>query len=169
MSRSLADVFAPVPFPPTLALMLAGSLVAGCDSPVAPGSEPCPQTYEFGNYGCARFVVHLTYPPQPWPDSRRFDLRVHTSGSGDEVLFQESRPSEGPNLITVTRWLPPPEGAGDTLSVWIRAAILEDPRPIVVGVPLPVFASDSTFHLARFSPVGSVPAVDTIRLTLEKR
>ena len=153
--------------PAVVSLSLVLSL-AGCDSPFALELGECPQTYEFGSYGCARLVVFLEFPSQPWPDSRRFDLRVQSAQPDDEVLFLESKPTAGANLITVSRRFHPLRGTGDTISVWVRAAILEDPRPILVGVPLPVFASDSLFHIAQFSGVGTVPRVDTLYLTLRR-
>ena len=110
-------------------------------------------------------LAFLGFPPGSLPDSRRYDLRVRSAQPKGEVLFLETHLTAGANLITVIRRLPPPEGAGDTLSVWVKAAILEEPRPIVVGVPLPVFASDSLYRLARSSGVGSVPIVDTLFLT----
>ncbi len=152
-----------------LALLLGPMVFASCDdSPVAPELEACPQTGEFGNYGCARVVAVLTFPPKPWPDRVRMDLRVRPVGSGEDVFFQDPNPGEGVNPITIIRRLPPLKGGGDSLSVWVRAAILEDPRPIVVGVPLPVFAADSVIHLASFSGVGTVPAVDTVYLALKR-
>ena len=36
----------------------------------------CQQTYEFGNYGCARLVALVEGPPAPWPASYRFDVRA---------------------------------------------------------------------------------------------
>jgi hypothetical protein len=53
--------------------------------------------------------------------------------------------------------------------VWISAKLLDNPQPAQVGVPLPVFASDSTLHVVRFAPVGARPAMDTVWLTLQRR
>jgi hypothetical protein len=87
------------------------------------------------------------------------------AGTGADVTRTElSRPGTVP--ITIIRWFPPARGSGDTASVWVSAKMLEDPRPIQVGVPLPVFASDSALHVVRFANVGERPSVDTVILTL---
>lgn len=151
-----------------LALVAMGFL-GSCDSPTALESKACPQTREFGNFGCARFLAVLQFPPEPWPSRVRYDLRVHSVEQHLGVHWLDPYPTEGANLITVVRRLPPPQGSGDTASVWVRAAIFEDPRPIVTGVPLPVFASDSLLRVARFTPVGSISPIDTLHLTLRRR
>lgn len=133
--------------------------------------EACPQTYEFGNHGCARLVVMVEPPPQPWPTSGyRWDVRAVPArdNSGADVAFS-LRPGPGEIPLGLIRWHSPAPGTGDTASVWVSARMLEDPRPIQVGVPLPVFAADSVLHVARFAPVGSRPPVDTVRLTLKPR
>ena len=142
-------------------------LAAACNI-VDPDPDPnvCQQTYEFGNYGCTRFVIIAEGPPQPWPATYRWDFRAtpadsaNASGNG----FAD-HPLGGPATIHLVRYVPV---ATDTTSYWVRARILEVPSPIQVGVPLRVFAADSVLRVARFAGVGQRPRVDTVRLTLRK-
>ena len=133
---------------------------------------PCPQTYEFANYGCARLVVHLTPPAGDLPPLYRVDVRARWL---DSARTTAALPENGgtnppflPTRLTITLWGPGLVRSDDTASVWVIGRILEDVRPIQVGVPLPVFAADSVLHKARFAGVGAVPPVDTIRLTLTR-
>jgi hypothetical protein len=127
----------------------------------------CPQTYEFGNYGCARVLAVVQAPPQPWPANYRYDVRVTPARpqSGFEIAFANP-PAFGPAALTAIRWVPPVPRGTDTVSVWVVARMLDDVRPIVLGRPLPVFAADSTLRLARFVAVGAVAAIDTVALEL---
>lgn len=147
-------------------------LAAGCgETPTDQAdSGTCPQTYEFGNYGCARIVVMVEGPPQPWPAFYRWDVRAVPAreGSGGDVAFSP-RPDTGMVPLQVTRWHSPGPGSEDTASVWVAARLLEDPRPIQSGVPLPTFAADSVLHVARFARVGERPPTDTVWLTLQRR
>jgi len=149
------------------AMMLAGGcrLFTGSEDP-----EACQQTYEFGNSGCARLVLIVEPPPQPWPSFYRWDARATPAreGTGADV-GHAARPGPGMVPIQLTRWHHVTPGSGDTASVWVSARLLEDPRPIQPGVPLPTYAADSVLHVVRFAPVGSRPPVDTVRLTLEVR
>lgn len=130
----------------------------------------CPQTREFGNHGCARMVVVVQAPPQPWPDRYIWDVRALPArqGTGADVALAP-RPDSGVVPLGLIRWHRPEAGSEDTASVWVSARILDAARPIQAGVPLPVFAADSVLHVARFAPVGGRPPVDTVRLTLRRR
>jgi hypothetical protein len=150
---------------PQIAVVLTVALAACNSFTGSDARSACPQTYEFGNYGCARLVAILDGPPQPWPASTRWSTRVH---SADPALWLEAfglDPADGRVPFELTLWTALPHGR-DTASVWVVAKLLEDPRPIVVGVPLPIFAADSALHLAQFAAVGEQPRADTIRLTL---
>jgi hypothetical protein len=153
-------------------LIPAAMLGAACDPATALEEDDgtCQQTYEFGNYGCARIVVMVQGPAQPWPASYRWDVRAVPTrdGSGADVAFSV-HPDTGAVLLQLIRWSLPAPGSGDTASVWVAARLLDDPRPIQPGVPLPVFAADSVLHVARFAPVGWRPPVDTVWLTLQRR
>lgn len=156
--------------PPARALLLAAALIApvGCgisDPEVEPSA--CPQTGEFGNYGCANLVLMVEPPERPWPDRIRWDVRAVPAreGTGADITGP-SEPGPGPVTVRVTRWFPPSPAPADTASFWVVGRLLEDPRPVVIGVPLPVFATDRVLHVVRFAPVGSVAPTDTIHLHL---
>lgn len=150
----------------------AAVLAAGCKATVitddARATPECYQTREFGNYGCARLVVVVDAPPQPWPAAYRWDTRAVPAREGtgaDQSLVPN--PAPGTVSLRLVRYHPPAPGSEDTASVWVSARMLEDTR--AVGTPLPVFAVDSVLHVARFAPVGSIAPEDTIHLTLQKR
>ena len=128
-------------------------------------SEACAQTREFGNYGCARLVVMVQGPPQPWPAGRRWDVRAVAAreGTGTDLSLAPS-PDSGAVPLGLIRWHPPAPGSEDSASVWVSARMLED-QP---GVPLTVFAADSVLHVARFAAVGARAPLDTVRLTLRR-
>lgn len=152
-------------------LLCVALWASGCEwapTNLVTDSDVCPQTAEFGNYGCARLVVIVQGPP-PWPALRRMDVRAvpareHTGAD----LALAPRPDTGAVPLGLIRWHPPAAGSEDTTSVWVSARILDDPQRGPAGVPLTVFAVDSVLHVARFAPVGSRPPTDTVRLTLRR-
>ena len=150
------------------AVLVAAACRATTASERARG-DACPQTYEFGNYGCARVVALIDGPPRPWPDPYRFEARLtpaRPSPAGSATSPTSTFASTVP--LQYTLWSPLAPAGTDTLSVWVVARMLEDPQPAVVGVPLPLFAADSVLRVLRFAPVGSVPPTDSARLTLRR-
>lgn len=155
----------------SLSLVAVVALVSACRMATSSDDQDstlCPQTFEFGNYGCARVTVLVEGPPKPWPEFYRFDIRA--AAARKDAGFDSSGPAASPNIgsvrLQLTRWSPGPAGTGDTVTVWIVARMLDDVRPIVVGVPLPTFAADSISHVLTFASVGSSPKADTVRLIL---
>jgi hypothetical protein len=148
-------------------LLCAMLWAAGCErsSPTELAeSEACPQTREFGNYGCASLVVIVQGPSQPWPTRRYWDVRAVAARQGTGTdLSLAPRPDSGVVPLGLIRWHPPAPGSEDTASVWVSAHLLEDN-----GASLTMFAADSVLHVARFAAVGSPPPVDTVRLTLRR-
>jgi hypothetical protein len=143
--------------------------VASCHSIGDPSSAACEQTYEFGNYGCARVLVTLSPPSKPWP-LYRVDVRLRAAEmSMDATLAVADDPPLGEVPVTIVRWSRPPAGAADTMSVWVIGKMLEIPSPIPVGVPLPTFAADSVLRVLHFAPVGAVPATDSLVLVLRTK
>ncbi len=146
-------------------------MVGGCRTPTGGDGYPpgaCHQTYEFGNYGCARIVVTLVQPPTPWPARYRINLRIER---GDPMFtgystVEPDLPWE-PALIEWTRWDLPPASGDDTLTVRIVARMLDDPWPPATG-PLAVFAADSVLRVLHVAPVGAVPVTDSVALTLRR-
>lgn len=154
------------------AVLCGAVIVAGACSLLTGSDEDptvCRQTYEFGNYGCARLVVIVNPPPQPWPVGYRWDVRAVPAreGTGTDQAVSSRADTGGVELRLIRRMQPDP-GSQDTASVWVRGQMLHDTRPWPVGVPLPVVAADSVLHAARFAPVGARPPVDTVRLTLRR-
>ena len=137
-------------------------------------AEPgvCPQTYEFGNYGCAVVAATLDEPSRPWPSLYRVDLTARPAREGSGVGPTGSPQSPlnaaplGPMSVRVTAWSRPMPLGTDTLSMWIVARMFDMSPPIVSGATLPTFAVDSVLRLVRFVPVGERYLADTVRLTL---
>jgi hypothetical protein len=146
-------------------LLCAGLWAAACErapTELATGGDACPPTREFGNYGCARLVVMVQAPPQPWPAPYRWIVRaVPARERTGADLALAPRPDTGAVSLELIRWQPPAAGSEDTTSVWVSAQLLDD-RP---GAPLTVFAADSALHVARFAAVGARPPTDTVWLT----
>jgi hypothetical protein len=153
-----------------LAVLASTVSLAGCNSPTHTVDEDaCPVPSGQGYYGCARIVLIVGPPPQPWPERYRWSIRATPAreGTGADVALAD-QPKPGTVPITIMRWLPPARGTGDTASVWVSAKMLEDPRSFPTGVPLPVFAADSALRVVRFAAVGTVPQTDTVQLTLRR-
>jgi hypothetical protein len=142
-------------------------LAAGCGSATdAADRGECPQTYEFGNYGCARVLAVVEAPPQ-LPARYRYDVRaVPARGPSRDPLNVAPAAAPGEVPLQIILWTPLP-GPGDTLSVWVVARLLDDTGP-ASGAPLTTFAADSVLRVLRFAPVGTVPKTDTVRLTLRR-
>jgi hypothetical protein len=154
----------------SVSITLLGLCIAtGCGSGTDIDPDVCPQTREFGNYGCARIVVFVQTPPDSIPFNSRLDVRARPAqpSTGAESAFAPI-PRGGENHLEIIRYTPPALGTEDTLSYWISSRILEIPQPIPVGTPLPVFAEDSVLRVISFARVGSRPRSDTVRLVLRR-
>jgi len=157
-------------------IVLLMALGAGCrdatPTDIVAEHGVCPQTYEFGNYGCAVVVANLDEPARPWPPLYRVDLSARpareNSGVGPTGSPQSplNAASLGPMSVRVTAWSRPMPVGIDTLSMWVVARMLDMSPPIVGGSTLPTFAADSVLRLLRFVPAGERYQADTIRLTL---
>jgi hypothetical protein len=143
---------------------------AACDRLLYPSDDRvCQQTYEFGNYGCVVIVAMVEAPAEKPAGGIIWDVR---SRAADPAAFLEvftPDPGPGANRMKIIRYKAPVAGAGDSLSLWISARMLNDPRPVQVGVPLTVFAADSVMRVVRFRGVGQRAEVDTVRLVLVRR
>lgn len=142
------------------------------DSISVPVQDPavCPQTYEFGNYGCARVVAVVEPASLPWPANYRWLTRMKPAraGTGAEASYPFENAPPATYKLELIRWFNSGGGV-DTASVWVSSYQFDDPRPVQIGVPLSVFAADSVLHLVKFAAVGQRPQVDTVHLVMKKR
>jgi hypothetical protein len=157
-----------VSLPGRLSIPLVTSVfLAGCGEVTKPQSDAslCPQTAEFGNFGCADVVISFAPPPQPWPPSFLWFVRAAPARAGTGASDNEA-PNATPGSVGVrlTRWSLPAQGSGDTASFWISAKMLSIPQLGSSGVAS-VFAADSVLRVLRFVPVGSRAWVESVVLT----
>jgi hypothetical protein len=146
-------------------------MIIACDSPATPEElKPCPQTFEFGNYGCARVVVMVEGSLESWPELRVWDVRVIPRRANTAASTNWSfAPGPGAHLITLKRWYYRDEDQlVDTLSVTIKAELHSARRHGDAVQAVELFAADSAHHVMRFVPVGSTPPVDTVRLHVQR-
>lgn len=144
-----------------LVLVALLATLGSCHDPVGP--DICPQTSEFGNYGCASVVVVVPPPSGSLPNSRRLTIIVRPLRETGSLAIIPQSPF-GAIPVHLTRWLP---DAGDTVSAWVVAKALDQSNP-VIGEPLPVIAADSVVHLLRFAAVNELRMVDTVPLVLQR-
>lgn len=154
-----------------LFVLAAALIAAGCG---LENAVPLPDTYctltGLPNYGCTRVVTLVDGPdPLTWPAGARIDIRAYparpNSGQGTSV-------SRSPWLVSaqieITASQSPVMPAGDTLSMWVIARIIDDPRPILPGVELNLYAVDSAKRVVTFVKQGELRHVDTVRLSMKK-
>lgn len=140
------------------------ALLGACESPTTPDplSEPCMQTYEFGNLGCARFVLVLPPEVQDVPTTLYWEAKWVSEG---ENQFTQMRFRGDPRsrILEIKRWHSRADGP---LEIRIESVVYDaDSAPEPPGGHFPVLAGDSASYPVSFTPVGSVPPADTIQLT----
>ena len=151
-------------------LLIASALLTGCTGLTDSDRDRCPQTGEFGNYGCTVLVGRISgvdgTPVNPL--SRRYSiLMVRVSAlqsytiDGSTVIVQDT----GQYRVTLTRWSPPPSSGPDTVSVRLTAVWL-DAAPSTIDAPTPILGADTVFTTLRMAPVGARFRVDTINFRL---
>lgn len=147
-----------------LALALALGLAA-CGLFTGPDADDdaCPQTYEFGNYGCARLVVIPGALPADAPTRTRWKISTDGPPGLEGLAFGTIVPDTIPLRLTM---MAPLRTGADTAAVTVIAEVRDDSGPIVLNVPLPLVAIDSARLTVRFAQVGARPDVDTVRLDL---
>ncbi|MBT8395932.1 MAG: hypothetical protein HKO65_14630 [Gemmatimonadetes bacterium] len=150
-------------------LVLSAFVLSGCGSSTGPDADSdnvCRPAGDPAFYACARLGVSLDVIPEPWPSLYRWSIRTIAANPrlNDETHFRD--PDGNEVRLDLPLWVPLDHLPGDTASVWVVVKLLDDPRPIVTGVPLPVFAEDSVLHVARFVGAGERLLVDTLFLSL---
>ena len=152
---------------------IAGStLVSSCRAPTDNEAKawegPCPQTYEFGNYGCARFVILADFGVSEWPGtSRGFFGAILDGGSVGSSAMQLPPAGEHVVRLIVTDFAGYSRSpAAD--SIWLRGTVIDHAGPIVIGGGPQVLARDSVRRAMRWTAVGTRPVVDTVRLTFRR-
>lgn len=143
-------------------LLLGLSSCVGLTDPDEDDST-CPQTYEFGNHGCAKLVVLPGILPPQSPSPYVWKVSAQGESAATFEAGRDSWPEEVRLHLTLMSPLP---GDADVDSVTVVAEILDDSGPRDVGVPLLLVAVDSVRLSVRFAPVGGRPTVDTVRLGL---
>ncbi len=154
--------------------LLAVALVlgAGCSSPTDQGQDgwdsPCPQTYEFGNYGCARVVAIAEFAAGDWPSSTLAVVAASVeswvaSGAG----FVGPLVGDSVVHLRLIRYLP--ARTADSTAGWVYGDAFEQAANSSLGVTLrPPLARDSAAFTARWAEVGEVAPVDTVRIVLRR-
>lgn len=128
-----------------------------CAGPTAADEAACPQTYEFGNYGCADLHGQVL-------DSLDQAVAgvVVGAGNGGFNTMGTTTDLDGRFRLRLTLFFPI---VGDTASVLVRAA---DPRTVPLGGQVPR-VRDSVVAVARVAPLGKVPVPTQVRLKLQLR
>jgi hypothetical protein len=143
-----------------IAQCAAAAMLAACSDGSGPGFGTCPQTYEFGNFGCAKVEgvvrdvtgnpiagarVSLT-PAEDTPNT--FDSPMdNTDASGAYSL-------EIHDYGTAGRDGPPPEPVAMNLRAFLTTG--EDPPPMSDLIPVSL----------EFAPVGELPEVLEVDITI---
>ncbi len=110
----------------------------------------CPQTYEFGNYGCARVVALMDGSALSLPTRYRVSVAirpVRTTSGWEGVVASDS--SLGAIPVTATLQLRPLQPSGDTVTTWVTASLTD-------------------WSVPNMSPVIAVAPVDTVRLRVRR-
>ena len=141
-----------IPLPPSpwrRTLTLALPLLLGCGRGLTDSrdSRICPQTHEFGNYGCAAVEGGiLGARSQPLAG-----ISVGPGVSADGGQFNTPyvmTDSNGRFQLRLTRYA---RGTSESASVWIRAIVIPAPAERVATIV------DSALVRLRVAPVGQVP------------
>jgi hypothetical protein len=148
---------------------LVGSCRDGTGPDGDPWDRPCPQTSEFGNFGCVRVVVMTSRDPAAWEGSlfSTADLLAELPHYGSaqgaaadsgEVTFR----------LQMTLWFAPEPAFGDSVPIRVYGRLL---RSLIGAPPFvssgPELARDSSEVFVRWAPVGGFPAIDTVRLVFD--
>ena len=134
-------------------LVIGAALLAGCSDGSSPDPDICPQTYEFGNYGCANVrgvVLEFTGTPRASAMVRvRHSTYRESEAYGATLDWTDS---EGRFTTRITRWERPADTSEpDWVSLWVIAAVRR------ADASLDFTRADSVLVRAEVAPVGRAP------------
>jgi hypothetical protein len=134
------------------------AVIASCSDGSEPVSDGCPQTYEFGNYGCARIrgaVRNAAGEPLA-------GARVSLAPPSDVPNFYDSPTADtdetGLYRLEIHNYGPPPSAtSADTVAMYVRAFLPSTEAPI----------GDSVLVDMIFAPVGAMPEMVEMDITID--
>jgi hypothetical protein len=133
------------------------TVIAACSEGSGPGSDACPQTYEFGNFGCARVRGLVRNAAGEGVAGARVSLGPPSEAPNFfDAPFAETD-ATGLYSLEIHHYGPSPTGGSDTVSMYLRAFLPSTGAPI----------GDSMLVELRFAPVGEVPQVLEADITLD--
>jgi len=134
------------------------AVLAGCRGYLTDtvDSHTCPQTYEFGNYGCAAVegqvlgarsqpLAGISVGPRPSADGGQFNSPYGLTDGNGRFRLQLTRYANTPS---------------ESASVWIRATVIPPPTERVATI------FDSVLVRLRVVPVGQVPDTAHVAIVL---
>ncbi|MFN8580193.1 MAG: hypothetical protein U0163_04345 [Gemmatimonadaceae bacterium] len=139
--------------------LAALALMAACGAPAGVDTQEgiCPQTHEFGNYGCARLVAVVTTAAGAPAGIYLRAVPVDTVLAGEPAGYVSSF-TDGSGMISMqlTWYTNPPKSNALPYRLFAMHPETAGPRAV-----------DSTQVLLNFAPVGQRPAPqDTLRWRL---
>lgn len=167
---------------PVLLCFLVGSVSLGsCTRPSEPEekvkaeTDRCPQTYEFGNYGCAEIFGLLIAPDGGLaraPGRPASEITVSLTQLSPAPAISSYtlviRDTSGTYRLRATRYFGPPPAGPDTITVQVRAVWWDAFAAASPEGFLPILAADSVVHQIRLVPVGARFVPDTVHLALRR-
>jgi hypothetical protein len=132
--------------------------LVSCSEGTGTGSDACPQTFEFGNYGCARIQGTVRNAAGEPIQNARVSV-----GPPADVPNSYDSPSvdtdaTGVYSLEIHQYGPPvTPKAADTVAMYLRAFLLSEGAPVGDSLPVQMI----------FVPVGTVPDVTETDITLD--
>ncbi len=144
-------------FPRWPAATVAAALLLACHLGDQRDARACPQTGEFGNYGCA-VVEGAVVGARGQPLT---GVAVGPGQSADGGQFDtpfDYTDARGRFQLRLTRYVPAPS---DSASVWIHANVLPTPPEVVSTI------YDSALVRLLIAPVGHLPDTAHVSIVLQ--
>ncbi len=167
--------------PVTLCLLLGSAGLQSCTGTSEPQQQlkeerdRCPQTYEFGNHGCAEIVGRLIAPdgmlaraPGRPGSEISVSLTQLSPVSAIASYTLVIRDTTGTYRLRATHYFGRPPAGPDTITVQVRAVWWDAVAAASPEGLLPILAADSTVRQIRLVPVGARFVPDTVDLWLRR-